>query len=67
MNCERPDKDVPGITCGHPLPCPFHTVEIDVTGEVPKLSIPIPATPNIDANMLGKLKRIGQILHEVKR
>lgn len=22
--CQAPDRDVPGITCGYPLPCPHH-------------------------------------------
>lgn len=29
LTCNRPDRDVPGIKCGHPLPCPHHTVVID--------------------------------------
>ncbi len=29
MSCERPDRDVPKLVCGHPLPCPYHTVIID--------------------------------------
>jgi hypothetical protein len=24
--CTCPDKDVPSILCGHPLPCPHHTI-----------------------------------------
>ena len=30
MICKRPDKDVPKIICGHSLPCPRHTVVIDL-------------------------------------
>jgi len=26
--CKRPDRDSPGLTCGHPLPCPHHTIVI---------------------------------------
>lgn len=22
--CEAPDRDVPALTCGYPLPCPHH-------------------------------------------
>lgn len=29
--CQQPDRDVPGIVCGYPLPCPFHTVVVDAT------------------------------------
>lgn len=28
--CKQPDRDQPRIECGYPLPCPFHTVVIDV-------------------------------------
>ncbi len=27
--CTAPDRDVPKMFCGHPLPCPYHTVIID--------------------------------------
>lgn len=27
--CNKPDRHVPTIKCGHPLPCPWHTVIID--------------------------------------
>ena len=29
-NCQQPDRDVSGIACGYPLPCPHHTVTIDL-------------------------------------
>ncbi len=29
VRCERPDRHVPKLMCGHPLPCPHHTVVID--------------------------------------
>ncbi len=29
LYCQRPDRDVPGIVCGYPLPCPHHTVFVD--------------------------------------
>ncbi|VVB55213.1 Uncharacterised protein [uncultured archaeon] len=28
LTCNQPDRDVPGIICGYPLPCPHHTVTI---------------------------------------
>ena len=31
MNCNKPDRHVPKLICGHPLPCPFHTITIDLT------------------------------------
>jgi hypothetical protein len=27
--CKHPDRDVPKLVCGYPLPCPHHTVVID--------------------------------------
>lgn len=27
--CVCPDKDVPSLFCGHPLPCPYHTIIIE--------------------------------------
>ena len=27
--CQQPDRDVSGIVCGHPLPCPYHTFTIE--------------------------------------
>lgn len=26
LYCERPDRTCPKLKCGHPLPCPHHTV-----------------------------------------
>lgn len=28
--CEKPDRDVPGIVCGYPFPCPWHSALIDL-------------------------------------
>jgi hypothetical protein len=27
--CDKPDRDVPKIKCGYPLPCPWHTAILD--------------------------------------
>jgi hypothetical protein len=29
-HCRAPDRDVPGIKCGYPLPCPWHTVVVAI-------------------------------------
>jgi len=39
MNCKHPDRDEPRMTCGYPLPCPFHTVIADV--EQQTVSVPL--------------------------
>lgn len=31
--CSAPDRHVPGLKCGYPLPCPYHTVVVVVDGE----------------------------------
>ena len=34
--CVQPDRDVPGILCGYPLPCPYHTIVIDLRDDKEK-------------------------------
>jgi len=29
LTCKQSDRDVPGLVCGYPLPCPYHTIIID--------------------------------------
>ena len=31
--CRRPDRDEPRMVCGYPLPCPHHSMVIDMTEE----------------------------------
>jgi len=64
MNCQRPDRDVPGIICGYPLPCPFHTVVIDESGVVPTVTIPVTQVPRIKPKTLKRLKTIAKALHK---
>ena len=60
--CLRPDRDVPGIICGYPLPCPHHTVTIDTTSDPPELRVPISAAPVISRDSLEHLKCVGRTL-----
>ena len=30
--CSVPDRDVPALVCGHPLPCPHHTTIVSFPG-----------------------------------
>lgn len=39
--CRHPDRDCPKMMCGHPLPCPDHTVTIDLTVDPPTVTIPV--------------------------
>ena len=64
MNCQRPDHDVPGIVCGHPLPCPYHTATIDTTERVPTVTIPVAKIPAVSGKTLDVLKDISKAIHE---
>ena len=43
LTCNSPDWQGSGLVCGYPLPCPYHTAIIDVSGDIPELRIPITA------------------------
>ena len=64
QSCQRPDRDAPGILCGHPLPCPYHTAVIDTTGEVPTVTIPVVSIPAIKEGTLHALKEISRAIHK---
>lgn len=63
MTCQRPDRDVPGLVCGHPLPCPYHTAVLDTTGEVPTMTIPVVSIPPVSPGTLRALKQISTVIH----
>lgn len=52
--CQQPDRDVPGIKCGYPLPCPHHTVTLDVAAQ----TVEIPAKACVGAKGLRRLRAI---------
>ncbi len=60
--CQQPDHDVPGIKCGCPLPCPWHTAVIDLGSTPPTLNIPITGNAAIEGQ--DRLKDIGRVLSE---
>jgi hypothetical protein len=39
LTCRAPDRDVPKIVCGYPLPCPHHTAIVDVATD--EVAIPV--------------------------
>ena len=43
LTCTAPDRDVPKLKCGYPLPCPWHTAIIEVSEDNAELRIPITA------------------------
>ena len=42
-HCQQPDRDSLNgkMRCGYPLPCPFHTVTLDLTTRPPTLVQPL--------------------------
>ena len=64
MICNRPDHNVPGLICGHPLPCPYHTTIIERGVVVPRVSIPLTEVPRIHPKTLKRLKRIAKAVFE---
>ncbi len=41
--CDKPDRDVPRMKCGYPLPCPYHTAIIDVAAETVHIPVRVGA------------------------
>ena len=56
--CNKPDRDVPGIICGHPLPCLYHTAVIDLSNPL----FPVSNVERFDSNERKKLKEIAEVL-----
>lgn len=54
-HCRHPDRDVPGLVCGYPLPCPHHTLMIDPSG-----SVMVP--PSADPKLVKLCRRIAEAL-----
>ena len=57
MNCKQPDRDVPALVCGYPLPCPHHTAMIDTTD--PDDTIVETPLPDGPIEHVGKMLDIG--------
>jgi len=62
--CKHPDHDEPGLICGHPLPCPWHTVTIDTRATPPTITVPATQAKALRPKMLRRLKAIANILKE---
>ena len=58
--CRHPDKDVPGLKCGHPLPCPWHTATI-----VPDADPPMVDTRAADVTP-GTVAHLFNIAHALR-
>jgi hypothetical protein len=55
--CRHPDRDVPKLLCGYPIPCPWHTAIIDT--ETTPATVTIPVTS--DAMKSPARERLGDI------
>lgn len=58
LHCTKPDKDFPRLECGHPLPCPWHTVTVDTTATPP--TITEPTTGYVVRRQRLRLRKIAQ-------
>jgi hypothetical protein len=59
--CRHPDRDCAKLMCGYPLPCPWHTVVVDVERET--VTIPFQS----DALKSPARERVGDIARAVRR
>lgn len=39
--CRHPDRHCPKMLCGYPLPCPHHTVVVDMGAKPPTATFPL--------------------------
>ena len=62
--CNKPDRDVPSIVCGYPLPCPYHTVTVHADKNPPTVEVPATIPKAADPRILNKIKRIAKIIAE---
>jgi hypothetical protein len=62
--CTKPDRDAPELICGYPLPCPYHTVVIELAEDPPIAKVPLTVAKEIDKPTLDKLKRAAAVLRE---
>jgi hypothetical protein len=57
LTCRRPDRNSPRTLCGHSLPCPHHTVTVDLARD--------PITVTIQVNQYAPLSpvldRLGRV------
>lgn len=60
--CKRPDRHVPSIVCGFPLPCMWHTVTIDLTEQPPCVCKPV--TAHVSPTSMKRIDDIASALAE---
>lgn len=68
--CKKPDRDVPGIVCGYPLPCPWHTdavIEVKADGEAPEIRLSPKAQLQASPKDIQRLDQVGRALSPRRR
>ena len=58
LTCRHPDRDNQKMRCGYPLPCPHHTVTVDLGADPPTVTIPITS----QAMRPIARRRVGQVV-----
>jgi hypothetical protein len=65
LTCKHPDRDNTKLRCGYPLPCPHHTITVDLGADPPTVTIPLtsdamrPGARRRVANVVGALVQVG--------
>lgn len=54
--CRHPDRDEPKLVCGYPLPCPWHTVTVDMQATPPTVTVPV------TSDAMRPLQRLGDVV-----
>lgn len=61
-HCEQPDREIPELVCGYPLPCPWHTAIIHTDKNPPTVEIPATAKTALRPTSRDRLKEIARTL-----
>lgn len=64
-HCDKPDRHDPKLVCGHPTPCPWHTVKVDSNTDPWEIRIPVTARYLLDEPKI--LRRLFEIAEEFYR
>ena len=62
LTCRHPDRDSPKLMCGYPLPCPYHTVTIDLSSKPTTIIVPI--TRGLTYEQKRNITEIAEILDD---
>ena len=61
LTCRRPDRDFPGTICGYPLPCPHHTIILNLDKETVEIPVGrgtlVLPTEAIEDSTIGKIAK----------